>query len=87
MDEASGVDGLNAAGQRVRIYAVTVAGLRMATNYTFEVRPVEASPSQQLDPGLSKALGKSVVVPTKGCEYPATNGRYCRRNEKPQPQL
>lgn len=52
-------------GRRGRSYSTRISGLRMATAYSFEVRPVQRAPRDLADP---HSIGKSIIVPTKGCK-------------------
>lgn len=53
------------SGPRGRSYTTRISGLRMATTYSFEVRPVQRDPRDLTDP---HSIGKSIIVPTKGCK-------------------
>lgn len=53
-------------GKRGRTYTTYITGLRMATTYSFEVRPVRRDARDLADP---HSIGsKIVIVPTKGCK-------------------
>lgn len=53
-------------GKRGRTYATYISGLRMATTYSFEVRPVKRDARDLADP---HSIGsKIIIVPTKGCK-------------------
>ncbi|XP_063376511.1 uncharacterized protein LOC134663900 isoform X1 [Cydia fagiglandana] len=59
-----------AAPQRGRAYSTRVTGLRMATTYSFEVRPVRRDARDLADP---HSIGsKIIIVPTKGFSARAT---------------
>lgn len=53
--------------RRGRRYSTRITGLRMATTYSFEVRPVRRDARDLADP---QSIGsKIVIVPTKGCKH------------------
>ncbi|CAB3230815.1 unnamed protein product [Arctia plantaginis] len=53
-----------------RVYSTRIIGLRMATTYSFEVRPVRRDARDLADP---KSIGsKIIIVPTKGFSARAT---------------
>lgn len=54
---------------RGRSYSTRISGLRMATTYSFEVRPVQRDSRGLADPD---SIGKSIIVPTKGFSARAT---------------
>ncbi|PSN51857.1 hypothetical protein C0J52_04739 [Blattella germanica] len=56
---------------KYRMYSVIISGLRMSTNYSFEVWPMETSSKEDLRSN-SKLLHKSIVVSTKGFSARAT---------------
>lgn len=60
-------------------YTMTIKNLRMATKYSFHVKP-QTRPGDQKASGRSEHdedefdgnsinLGQTVIIPTKGCEY------------------
>lgn len=52
--------------RRGRSYSTYIKGLRMATTYSFEVRPVKRNARDLSDP---QSIGsKIIIVPTKGCK-------------------
>lgn len=52
--------------KRGRTYTTYISGLRMATTYSFEVRPVKRDARDLADP---HSIGsKIIIVPTKGCK-------------------
>lgn len=52
--------------RRGRTYSTRITGLRMATTYSFEVRPVRRDARDLADP---HSIGsKIIIVPTKGCK-------------------
>ncbi|XP_047515683.1 uncharacterized protein LOC125056568 [Pieris napi] len=56
--------------RRGRVYTTFITGLRMATTYSFEVRPVRRDPRDLADP---LSIGsKIIIVPTKGFSARAT---------------
>ncbi|KAI5632174.1 hypothetical protein NE865_15118 [Phthorimaea operculella] len=56
--------------RRGRIYSTRITGLRMATTYSFEVRPVRRDARDLADP---QSIGsKIIIVPTKGFSARAT---------------
>ncbi|OWR50636.1 hypothetical protein KGM_211178A, partial [Danaus plexippus plexippus] len=58
------------AGKRGRTYTTYISGLRMATTYSFEVRPVKREARDLADP---QSIGsKIIIVPTKGFSARAT---------------
>lgn len=59
-----GNDDLIGSGRHCKSYSVVINGLRMATNYSFHVRPLDSKKSAG-----TKGLGKKIIVSTKGCEY------------------
>ncbi|KAJ8865828.1 hypothetical protein PR048_033350 [Dryococelus australis] len=69
VDAGSGHDVVS-DGRKTRSYSAAVRELRMATNYSFEVRPVDRKGWD--DAGVAKALSKSVLVATKGFSAKAT---------------
>ncbi|CAG9566731.1 unnamed protein product [Danaus chrysippus] len=57
-------------GKRGRTYTTYISGLRMATTYSFEVRPVKREARDLADP---QSIGsKIIIVPTKGFSARAT---------------
>lgn len=53
-------------GRRARAFSARITGLRMATTYSFEVRPVRRDARDLADP---QSIGsKIIIVPTKGCK-------------------
>ncbi|XP_069677666.1 uncharacterized protein [Periplaneta americana] len=56
---------------KFRVYSVIISGLRMSTNYSFEVWPVETGLREDLR-SESKLMHKSIIVPTKGFSARAT---------------
>ncbi|KAL0849370.1 hypothetical protein ABMA28_013676 [Loxostege sticticalis] len=57
-------------GRRARSYSTRITGLRMATTYSFEVRPVRRDARDLADP---ESIGsKIIIVPTKGFSARAT---------------
>nr|CAD7200325.1 unnamed protein product [Timema douglasi] len=58
------------ASTKYRAYSVIISGLRMSTNYSFEVRPVDRKGYDDTDDDHkdSKMLSKRIVLPTRGCE-------------------
>ncbi|CAK1602965.1 unnamed protein product [Parnassius mnemosyne] len=57
-------------GRRGRSYSTYITGLRMATTYSFEVRPVQRDARDLADP---HSIGsKIIIVPTKGFSARAT---------------
>ncbi|KAL4712856.1 hypothetical protein ACJJTC_011926 [Scirpophaga incertulas] len=57
-------------GRRARLYSTRITGLRMATTYSFEVRPVRRDARDFADP---QSIGsKIIIVPTKGFSARAT---------------
>ncbi|XP_060801958.1 uncharacterized protein LOC106143669 [Amyelois transitella] len=57
-------------GRRGRMYSARITGLRMATTYSFEVRPVKRDARDLADPN---SIGsKIIIVPTKGFSARAT---------------
>ncbi|XP_038211449.1 uncharacterized protein LOC119831948 [Zerene cesonia] len=60
----------NVTGRRGRVYTTFITGLRMATTYSFEVRPVRRDARELADP---QSIGsKIIIVPTKGFSARAT---------------
>ncbi|CAG4944255.1 unnamed protein product [Colias eurytheme] len=60
----------NVTGRRGRVYTTYITGLRMATTYSFEVRPVRRDARELADP---QSIGsKIIIVPTKGFSARAT---------------
>ncbi|XP_068621431.1 uncharacterized protein [Battus philenor] len=58
------------SGRRGRSYSAYITGLRMATTYSFEVRPVKRDARDLADP---HSIGsKIIIVPTKGFSARAT---------------
>ncbi|KPI94724.1 hypothetical protein RR46_05976, partial [Papilio xuthus] len=58
------------SGRRGRAYSTHISGLRMATTYSFEVRPVRRDARDLADP---QSIGsKIIIVPTKGFSARAT---------------
>ncbi|XP_014369900.2 uncharacterized protein LOC106719926 [Papilio machaon] len=58
------------SGRRGRAYSAHISGLRMATTYSFEVRPVRRDARDLADP---QSIGsKIIIVPTKGFSARAT---------------
>lgn len=58
-------------GEDLSEYGAEVTGLRMATNYTFTVAPVEGrlQPLQQGSPYHARNRhARTIMAPTKGCE-------------------
>ncbi|XP_049867710.1 uncharacterized protein LOC126367973 [Pectinophora gossypiella] len=56
--------------RRGRVYSTRITGLRMATTYSFEVRPVRRDARDLADP---QSIGsKIIIVPTKGFSARAT---------------
>lgn len=49
-----------------KTFSIVISGLRMATNYSFEVRPMESRPTRFFMD--SKTLSRRIIVPTKGCK-------------------
>ncbi|XP_059060392.1 uncharacterized protein LOC131853504 isoform X2 [Achroia grisella] len=59
-----------ASGRHGRVYSTLITGLRMATTYSFEVRPVRRDARDLADP---HSIGsKIIIVPTKGFSARAT---------------
>ncbi|KAM3964754.1 uncharacterized protein ACR2FA_001143 [Aphomia sociella] len=59
-----------AVGRHGRVYSTRITGLRMATTYSFEVRPVRRDARDLADP---HSIGsKIIIVPTKGFSARAT---------------
>lgn len=54
-------------GEDLSEYGAVVTGLRMATNYTFSVAPVEGR-LQQLSAIGARRHARTIMAPTKGCE-------------------
>lgn len=48
------------------MYSTRIVGLRMATTYSFEVRPVRRDARDLADP--QSISSKIIIVPTKGCK-------------------
>ncbi|XP_075212219.1 uncharacterized protein LOC142319142 [Lycorma delicatula] len=48
------------------MYSVIINGLRMATNYTFEVQPIEARRTRYFMDTRLNNLSKKIIIPTKG---------------------
>ncbi|XP_026757415.2 uncharacterized protein LOC113517072 [Galleria mellonella] len=58
------------SGRHGRVYSTRITGLRMATTYSFEVRPVRRDARDLADP---HSIGsKIIIVPTKGFSARAT---------------
>ncbi|GBP88737.1 hypothetical protein EVAR_57907_1 [Eumeta japonica] len=55
--------------RRGRLYSARIGGLRMATTYSFEVRPVSRDARDLADP---ESIGTGIIVPTKGFSARAT---------------
>lgn len=55
-----GNDELVGPGRHFKSYSVVINGLRMATNYSFQVRPLDSKKSS------SKGLGRKIILATKG---------------------
>ncbi|XP_065224446.1 uncharacterized protein LOC135848380 isoform X2 [Planococcus citri] len=60
VDKTSGLESL--VSKKFQMYSVIIGSLRMATNYSFEVRPLESRHESQ----NAKEYGKTLIVPTKG---------------------
>lgn len=56
-----GNEDLAGPGRHFKSYSVVINGLRMATNYSFHVRPLDSKKSSGI-----KGLGKKIIVSTKG---------------------
>uniref|UniRef100_A0A8D8Z213 Fibronectin type-III domain-containing protein n=1 Tax=Cacopsylla melanoneura TaxID=428564 RepID=A0A8D8Z213_9HEMI len=56
-----GSDDLIGPGRHFKSYSVVIQGLRMATNYSFHVRPLDSKKSSS-----TKGLGKKIIVSTMG---------------------
>ncbi|XP_075992487.1 uncharacterized protein LOC142987543 [Anticarsia gemmatalis] len=68
--EASTTTSQPTATRRGRMYSTRIIGLRMATTYSFEVRPVRRDARDLADP---QSIGsKIIIVPTKGFSARAT---------------
>jgi len=57
---------------KLRVYSVIISGLRMSTNYSFDVWPVESS-NGEVHGSDTKLLHKSIRVSTRGCKYQNNN--------------
>ena len=55
------------ANAKFRMYSVIISGLRMSTNYSFELLPMESNNKEDLR-SSSKLIQRSIIVSTKGCE-------------------
>lgn len=65
IDDSSGIE-QEILSPHYKKFSVIVNGLRMATNYSFEVRPMESRRIRYyMD---SKMLSRRIIVPTKGCK-------------------
>lgn len=62
----------------IKSYTLAVKNLRMATKYSFHVKPQvkkedsmpqKAARADDLSADNSAEIGASIIVPTKGCEY------------------
>nr|CAD7571016.1 unnamed protein product [Timema californicum] len=77
-DVGLGTDSLShkvvSASTKYRAYSVIISGLRMSTNYSFEVRPVDRKGYDDTDDDHkdSKMLSKRIVLPTRGFSARAT---------------
>ncbi|XP_063239711.1 uncharacterized protein LOC134540745 [Bacillus rossius redtenbacheri] len=71
VDAGSGRDVVS-EDRKARAYAAVVGDLRLATNYSFEVRPLARRGGWQSEPQQDKALSKALVVATKGFSAKAT---------------
>ncbi|XP_067006967.1 uncharacterized protein [Anabrus simplex] len=69
IDDSSGHDVMTVNSQ-MRMYSIIISGLRMSTNYSFEVRPLEMHSA--LEVLETRVLGKGIVVPTRGFSARAT---------------
>jgi hypothetical protein len=52
---------------KLRMYSIIISGLRMSTNYSFDVWPVESS-NREEQGSDTKLLHRSIVVSTRGCK-------------------
>ncbi|KAL1458766.1 hypothetical protein WDU94_008882, partial [Cyamophila willieti] len=57
-----GSDELIGPGRHFKSYSVVIQGLRMATNYSFHVRPLDSKKSSS----STKGMGKKIIVSTMG---------------------
>lgn len=64
--EATATTSQPLGARRGRMYSTRIVGLRMATTYSFEVRPVHRDGRDLADP--ESISSKIIIVPTKGCK-------------------
>jgi len=57
---------------KFRMYSVIISGLRMSTDYSFDVWPVESG-NREVHGSDIKLLHKSIVVSTRGCKCQNSN--------------
>jgi hypothetical protein len=57
---------------KFRMYFIIVSGLRMATDYSFDVWPVESG-NREVHGHDIKLLHKSIIVSTRGCKCQNSN--------------
>lgn len=76
-NHVSGAHGLvtsHRKGRWGRSYLARINGLRMATTYSFEVRPLHGGSKTRT--AKADLPAKSIIVPTKGCKYFIENEFY-----------
>jgi hypothetical protein len=66
IDDSLGWDVLS-GNAKFRMYSVIISGLRMSTNYSFDVWPVESS-NREEHGSDTKLLRGSIIVSTRGCK-------------------
>jgi len=57
---------------KFQMYSVIISGLRMSTDYSFHVWPVESGNREVYGSDI-KLLDKSIVVSTRGCKCQNSN--------------
>jgi hypothetical protein len=67
IDDSLGWDVMS-GNSKFRMYSVIISGLRMSTNYSFDVWPVESS-NRDEQGSDTKLLRSSIIVSTRGCKY------------------
>ncbi|GFG33674.1 hypothetical protein Cfor_11724 [Coptotermes formosanus] len=70
IDDSMGRD-VTSANAKFRMYSVIISGLRMSTDYSFDVWPVESG-NREVHGSDTKLLHKSIVVSTRGFSARAT---------------
>lgn len=67
--EAEAGDNHIETGDDTKSFAADIKGLRMATTYSFEIKPVKDAPEREDRSEGDDKNQNIIVIPTKGCEW------------------